>query len=263
MAKRLIFIIIICLNSNVLAKENNNLLEVFKAANNLYEKANYEGAIEKYQNLIEQGVKNKTVYYNLGNAYYKNNRLGLAILSYRRAYKLSPRDKDIIANLTFVRERVIDQVKYERPLPQIIWGEIVSTLTLNEWTMLCSVLYLLFMSLSIFCVLKCRGGSRTAHTAHFYRNLVFVILCVAVIFFISSYLTNKQLEAVVIADEVDVRNGPGGNYSKGFVLHEGTEVYVENDSGNWLEISLPDGLKGWIEKWHAVIVNCATDGQWM
>lgn len=261
MAKRLIFIIIICLNNNGLAKENDNLLEVFKAANNLYEKANYAGAIEKYQNLIEQGVKNKTVYYNLGNGYYKSDKLGLAILNYKKAYKLSPRDRNIMANLTFVRERVVDQVKYEGPLPQTIWEEIVSTLTLNEWIMLCSVLYLLFMSLSIFCVLKSRGSSRTAH---FYRNLVFIILCIAAIFFISSYLTNKQLEAVVIADEVDVRNGPGENYSKGFVLHEGTEVYVENDSGNWLEISLPNGLKGWIEKkWLAIIANCATDGQWM
>lgn len=241
MAKRLIFIIIICLNSSILAKENDNLLEVFKTANDLYEKANYTGAIGKYQNLIEQGVKNKTVYYNLGNAYYKVNKQGQAVLNYRRAFKLSPRDKDVIANLTFVREKVVDQVKYERPLPQIIWGEIVSTLTFNEWTMLCGILYLLFMSLSIFCVFK-KG------VVMFYRNLVFIILCVAVIFFISSYLTNKQPEAVVIADEVDVRNGPGENYSKGFVLHEGTEVYIESDSGNWMEISLPNRLKGWIEK---------------
>lgn len=241
MAKSLIFIIIICFNSNILAKENDNLLEVFKMGNSLYEKANYTGAIREYQNLIEQGVKNKTVYYNLGNAYYKSNKLGLAILNYKKAYKLSPRDRDIMSNLTFVRERVVDQVKYERPLPQIIWEEIVSTLTFNEWTILCGILYLLFMSLAIFCVFK-------KVAAIFYRNLVFIILCAALVLFTSSYLTNKQPEAVVIADEVDVRNGPGENYSKGFVLHEGTEVYVENDSGNWLEISLPNGLKGWIEK---------------
>ncbi len=240
----LILIAIICLNNNTSAKNDNNLLEVFKTANNLYEKADYAGAIEKYQNLVDSGIKNKSIYYNLGNAYYKTNKLGMAILNYKRAYKLSPRDKDIAANLEFMREKVVDQVKYEKPLPQIIWGKIIFMLTLNEWTILCGILYLLFMSLLIFCILKRDVSAEIV----FYRNLIFVVLCITVIFLVSSYLTNKQLEAVITVEEVDVRNGPGGNYSKGFVLHEGTEVYVENDSGNWLEIVLPNGLKGWIEK---------------
>lgn len=235
---------VICLYSSILAKEDNNLLEVFKTANSLYEKADYAGAIEKYWNLVDAGVKDKTVYYNLGNAYYKTNRLGLAVLNYKRAFKLSPRDKDIIANLTFAREKVVDQVKYEKPFPQIILGKIISILTFNEWTILCGILYLLFMSLLIFCILKRDVSAEVI----FYKNLIFIVLCVGIIFFISSYLTNKQLEAVITAEEVDVRNGPGGNYSKGFVLHEGTEVYIENDSGNWLEIILPDGLRGWVEK---------------
>ncbi|MFH1287854.1 MAG: tetratricopeptide repeat protein [bacterium] len=240
----LILTAIICLNSNILAKEDNNLLEVFKTANNLYEKANYAGAIKRYQNLIDRGVKNKTVYYNLGNAYYKTNKLGQAVLNYKRAFKLSPRDKDIIANLTFAREKVVDQIKYEKPFPRIIWGGIISILTFNEWTILCGILYLLFIFLLIFCILKRNVSAEVI----FYKNLIFIVLCVGIIFFISSYLTNKQLEAVITVEEAEVRNGPGENYSKGFVLHEGTEVYIENDSGNWLEIILSNGLKGWIEK---------------
>ncbi|MDD5772601.1 MAG: tetratricopeptide repeat protein [bacterium] len=249
MAKKLIYIFliitaVICLNSNISAKDDNNIIEVFKAGNNLYEKSDFTGAIEKYQMVIGSGVKNKTVYYNLGNAYYKTNKLGLAVLNYKRAYKLSPRDKDILANLAFLREKIVDQIKYEKPVPQIMWDKVIFLLSLNEWTLLCLILYLLFMSLLIYSILKRDVDSE----AIFYRNLIFIIFSISLIFFISSYLNNKQLEAVITAEEVEVKNGPGENYSKGFILHEGMEVNIENDSGDWVEIILPNGLKGWVEK---------------
>lgn len=249
MAKKLkfIFIIIIALfylNNNISAKEDNNILEVFKAANNLYEKSDFTGAIEKYKILVEAGIKNKTIYYNLGNAYYKTNKIGLAVLNYKRAFRMSPGDKDIIANMAFAREKIVDQIKYEKPFPQIIWENIIYLLTLNEWIMLSVVLYLLFMFLTIVSVLKRDVIAELV----FYKYLLFIILCVSIIFSGSSYLFYDQLEAVITVDEVDVRNGPGENYSKGFILHEGTETYVESDSGNWAEIILSNGLKGWVEK---------------
>ncbi|MEW6088199.1 MAG: SH3 domain-containing protein [bacterium] len=240
----LIFVIILTLNCGISAIENDNPPEVFRTANNLYEKADFHGAIEKYQSLAEGGIRDKSIYYNLGNAYYKTNKIGLAVLNYKKAHKLSPRDKDITANLAFMRERVVDQIKYEKNLPQIIWENTISILTANEWVILCTILYLIFMSLLIICVLK----KDISDEIKFYKNMTFIIFCFVLIFSISSYIAGRQMEAVITSDEVDVRNGPGENYSKGFILHEGTEVFVENDSGGWLEIILPNGLKGWIEK---------------
>ena len=100
------------------------------------------------------------------------------------------------------------------------------------------------MSLLIYSTLKRDIDSEVI----FYRNLLSIILCVVLIFFIASYLENRQLEAVITAEEAEIKNGPGKNYSKGFILHEGMEVYIENDSGDWVEIILPNGLKGWVEK---------------
>jgi uncharacterized protein YraI len=53
-------------------------------------------------------------------------------------------------------------------------------------------------------------------------------------------------EAVVLAREAVVRNGPGENFETAFVLHEGAEAVVEGERGAWTEISLPGDLRGWI-----------------
>jgi uncharacterized protein YgiM (DUF1202 family) len=53
-------------------------------------------------------------------------------------------------------------------------------------------------------------------------------------------------EAVVLARESTVRNGPGASFETAFVLHEGAEVVVEGERGDWTEVSLPGDLRGWI-----------------
>src|SRR5688500_8636546 len=78
----------------------------FESANRLYEKGDYAGAAAGYQSVVQSGKASAEVYFNLGNAHFKNGQIGKAIASYRRAQELTPRDPDIRANLNFARGAV-------------------------------------------------------------------------------------------------------------------------------------------------------------
>jgi tetratricopeptide (TPR) repeat protein len=67
---------------------------LFKQANENYAKKEYDGAIVCYRQLIDTGYQDAVLYYNLGNAYFKNEQLGTAILWYERAcrFRVPPKE---------------------------------------------------------------------------------------------------------------------------------------------------------------------------
>ncbi len=62
--------------------------EVFRTGNSAYEAGEYPTAIDAYRRLVDAGVENADLYFNLGNAYYKNNVLGNSVLFYLRSLRV-------------------------------------------------------------------------------------------------------------------------------------------------------------------------------
>src|ERR1039457_2615800 len=80
----------------------------FKAANQLYDAGKFAEAAAAYEKIEP---KTAHVYYNLGNAWFRQDKLGLAILTYAQAHRLAPRDPDMLANLRFAQQRLgVDDV---------------------------------------------------------------------------------------------------------------------------------------------------------
>ena len=103
--KRLI--IFIFFKSFLLGKSPNDL---FEQANKLYIEESYLESIELYENILEKNKGNSKIFYNLGNAYFRVNKVGLAIWAYKNALRLNPRNKDISYNLTIAENYKIDRV---------------------------------------------------------------------------------------------------------------------------------------------------------
>ena len=59
-------------------------------AEKAYSEKKYQKAIDAYETILKSHLKSYQLYYNLGNAYYKNNQLGKAIYNYELANKLEP-----------------------------------------------------------------------------------------------------------------------------------------------------------------------------
>jgi tetratricopeptide (TPR) repeat protein len=245
----------------------DELLALFEEGNTSYEAGDYETAIDAYASLVERNVENKDLYYNLANAYFKNAELGRAILFYERALRLSPRDKDTLANLSLVEAMLRDRQfirKENRIKKAFVW--VNRNLSLREAVLLTSLFYLLFCVLAVIFILRKSNFVRTM-----YRRLSILSLgrflglsrepdlllaaLVALCLFVGSGASAYQKyteertgdRSVVVDTEVAVYSGPMNDTTLQFKIHEGTRVRIQSRLAGWVQIELPGDLSGWIE----------------
>ena len=102
-----------------------------------------------------------SLFYNLGNTYFKAGELGRAILFYQKAKQLLPRDSDIKKNLAYAESLTIDKIEIEKPgFISTLWGKIVSLLTINELTILTTGIYFLLILSSFLAIIRKWGPFR-------------------------------------------------------------------------------------------------------
>ena len=237
--------IALALQSVLLAQSSHT--EVMAAANELYEGGRYSEAAEAYERLIVQGLRSGDLFYNLGNAYFKSGDLGRAILNYRRADRLDPRDQDIQANLDQARGQTVDQLGAGGDALVVRLVRFArSWLTLNEMAVAALVLWALLLgSLAAFMYLKPKGLRRSAR----YTSIGALALLVVCLFLLGgmSYTDSERSDAVVVGESVDVLSGPGAQYVTVFTLHAGAETSVIETRAGWARLGLPGGeLQGWV-----------------
>src|SRR5262249_59285760 len=74
---------------------------VFFRGNSLYSEERYAEAAAQYEQILGEGLASGSLYFNLGNAYFKAGDVGRAMLNYERARRLMPGDPDLVANLAY------------------------------------------------------------------------------------------------------------------------------------------------------------------
>jgi hypothetical protein len=76
-----------------------SLPQLFTEANASFFQGDYPTAIARYEALVEAGVDDADVHYNLGTAYARDDRCGAAIVAFQRSLRLSAGDDAAEANL--------------------------------------------------------------------------------------------------------------------------------------------------------------------
>lgn len=228
------------------AQDSVTPTEAMLVANQNYEAGQYAEASAIYETILESGLYHSTVYYNLGNAYFKQGDLGRAILNYRRAQRLDPRDADIGANLRIARAQTVDQLEVpaEGGLSDLVkiaeeW------LTLHEAMLLALILWLGIGCLAVLALFKpiWRRGCAIG------MGVLALFLVIGLISIANrTYTEQNYPPAVIVAEAVDVTSGPGTSqqYLVEFTLHAGAEVSLIESRANWNRISLPGNLQGWV-----------------
>jgi tetratricopeptide (TPR) repeat protein len=225
--------------------------ETMLTASQLYETGNYNQAVQAYRQLADQGFSDSALFYNLGNAYYKSGDPGRAILNYRRAQQLAPRDLDINANLAFARARAVDQFDGAEAGSEGFLAElgrwVQGRLSHDELAMAALGAWILFSFLLIL-LISARAGSAWRSGLRYALAVTAILLAVGVLALGSSvYVDKNHTPAVIVASEVDVTSGPGSQYLTEFTLHSGAEVDLVEVRGSWARLALPGGeLEGWV-----------------
>lgn len=201
--------------------------------------AGFKKAALGYEELIRSGYINGQIYYNLGNAYYRQDKKGLAILYYRRAYKLMPRNADLKANLKIVKAELEDK-ELEVKIPDIIKAIFFLhfLLNLNEATGLAICSYISFMiSLLTFTFMKFQWLKRLC------VGLGTVVFITAISLGIKIYTTDSVQNGIVISKDCDVRYGPGQEYEPKFKIHEGAEFRIDDIKDKWYKVYVYVNIK--------------------
>ena len=73
--------------------------ELAQSGDSAYAADNFVLARELYTEAMKTGGSSAVLFYNLGNAYYRQGNLGKAIVNYERALKLDPTNADARENL--------------------------------------------------------------------------------------------------------------------------------------------------------------------
>ena len=75
----------------------------------------YHKAALRFERITrEGGIQNGKLHYNIGNAYFRMNDFGRAILSYRRAEQYIPNDPNLQQNLDYARKRRTDRIEEQQ-----------------------------------------------------------------------------------------------------------------------------------------------------
>jgi tetratricopeptide (TPR) repeat protein len=220
--------------------------DLLQKANEHYTKDEFNEAIDIYNQILKTNIESPELYFNLGNAYYKTGQFTLSILNYERAKVLAPDDEDIEFNLLVANQKVVDSIQ---ELPGIFilrwWESLVTSQTTDTWALLSIggfILFLIMMGVYLFA----NSGD--------IRRITFWSACFFVLFSILSWsFAAKQKSrlvnhtyAIVMQPTVTVKSSPSEKGTNLFVIHEGLKVKITDKIGDWVEIRLADGNKGWL-----------------
>jgi len=217
-------------------------------ADSLYRAADYEGAIHGYEEILANGITSADLHYNLGNAYYRTDQIGHAILNYERALRLNPGMTDARQNLELANSKTVDRITV---LPKIFLVEWYDTLVSHfapaTWRIIV-IIILIIACVAVYFLVTSRSIPirKTALASLIAAGLLLLISIWFTLVSTSRY--NSHSEAIVMQGSMAVKSSPELQSVDKLILHEGTKVTISESLSDWHKITLADGTTGWCQE---------------
>ena len=220
--------------------------DLLNSAAAAYDSAQYQHAIEAYEQIAVQYGVNPELFYNLGNAYYKQKNYPKAILNYERCLLYDPSNVDAKENVELARLQCVDKIESIEPMFFVTWGNNVrDSFSCDTWGIFAIIFFLLFIA---GCGIYFFSHRTSRRKLGFYGALLSIILCLVSIHYAVAQRDHIQLRdyAIVMTPSVIVRASPADSGTQLFTIHEGLKVRVRSTLSGWSEIELTDGQVGWM-----------------
>lgn len=205
--------------------------------------AGFREAERLFEAALAGGARNAELYTNLGNAALQGERLGRAVLAYRRALRLDPDYPRALQNLEHARGLLPDWVPRQEPVglagSLFVWHR---TLSRQERALAASLCFLAAAGL-VACGIRFRQSA--------FRNAAWLPGLLWLAFVASLLIESRELaagDAVVVAEEALLRVADSSLAPAALPrpLPAGTELRVLEARAPWLRVRLANGRDAWV-----------------
>lgn len=217
-----------------------------EAGTKAYNESDFERAIDEWRTCVDNGIEDADLYYNLGNAYFRNGKLGFSIFYYKKALRLRANDDDIQHNLKFAQAMTRDKVEDEEENP-ILSGLFKAHHALSLKAQLFTLLAIFWLIAFIGIAGRIVIGERAKNIctgAIFVFTAIFCVIGSSAAYKI--FVLEKEICGVVTATDADVTSAPSDKSQTLNTLSEGTTFEVISEQGNFAEIRLGEKIKGFV-----------------
>jgi tetratricopeptide (TPR) repeat protein len=219
-----------------------------EAGTKAYQESDFERAIDEWRSCADNGITDADLFYNLGNAYFRNGNLGLSIFYYKKALRLRANDSDIQHNLKFAQAMTRDKVdedEEENPLLSTLFKAHHAIALKNQ----------LWILLALFWIIAAVGIAQKVSLSEKVKNIcIGTIFALAAIFCVIGasaaykiFVLQTDITGVVTAKDADVTSAPSDKSQTLNTLSEGTSFQVLSVQGNFAEIQLGEKIKGFVK----------------
>ena len=205
--------------------------DLFAKANTEFNAGNFKAAITDYGAVVQSGEWSANLFYNLGNAYFRDSDFGRAILNYKRALQLDRNHPEADANLRIARDQT-HALELAPSLLEKYWN----FASAKSFTILAATL---FWGTIILLILRRRK------VLWMTVGLLLTAGCALAAYKLGNGTRGLGV-AVVVADNAEARVATADSAKSVLALPPGSEVVILQERGDWSYAALPNDQRGWI-----------------
>lgn len=230
-------------------------LTLAQQADSAYNKEDYRLAIDLYNRSLTADGPGTDVYYNLGNAYYRNDNIGKAIVAYERALRIDPTNSDARFNLRYVNSRIQDRPEDDSAFLTNLHNGIMNSQTADAWAWIALTVFVLLLGAIALYIFA--PGIRMRKTGFFGGIvLLFAFIYALVLAQGSKAQARSHESAVVVVPSTQLSSAPRAARSSDHVvaIHEGTRVEIIDSvatpddpaSPMWYNVKINNSTRAWL-----------------
>ncbi|MBR1387574.1 MAG: tetratricopeptide repeat protein [Alloprevotella sp.] len=218
---------------------------LWQSADSLYASGQYVEAARTYEGALKKG-ESFALYYNLGNAYYRQKQYGRAMCAYQRALRLNPSDADVRDNINILNANLNhSNVPASRFFLYDWFMEVRDLFTQTTWAWIGGIMWLLCcLFFFLFYIAQAKRPRKLWFAA---SVLAFVLMaCCWWLAYSQWHYYNRKERGVVLETKVELYSSPDAKAKHLKDLYEGMVVEVNATTKEWIHVVMPDQSEGWI-----------------
>lgn len=250
--KSLSVILLFFIMSHPASAQTAKPADLFAQGTQQYVAKNYKQARELFTQALDQDPNSSTTLTNLALTEFQLGNKPLAVGLLRKALALDPELPTARSGLRFALSQLqVKEVPHQLEIYESLRTQVLQPVPLSA--------YLVLSALSFFAagwVLLSYGGRRKRSVLEEKALPAFPLIGVFLGLFLVIFTgllalkiyDSTILRGTVIEEKVSLQTAPGDNQVAILDLYGGMEVIARETQGDWIQVTYPGSLTGWIKK---------------